>query len=100
MALKTVVPEGQLPHAAIVETAKKIGPDLIIMGRRGKHRLADLFMGNVTARVIGNSPINVLVVPRGGMVGFQRILVASDGSLTARRPGNSPWPWLSRRKAA
>ena len=37
-------------------------------------------MGNVTARVIGHSPMNVLVVPRGGMVGFQRILVASDGS--------------------
>jgi nucleotide-binding universal stress UspA family protein len=37
-------------------------------------------MGNVTARVIGHSPVNVLVVPRGGAIGFQRILVASDGS--------------------
>jgi len=37
-------------------------------------------MGNVTARVIGHSPVNVLVVPRGGMVAFHRILVASDGS--------------------
>jgi nucleotide-binding universal stress UspA family protein len=81
VALKTVVPEGQLPHAAIVATAEEIRPDLIIMGRRGKHRLADLFMGSVTARVIGRSPVNVLVVPRGGMVGFQRILVASDGSI-------------------
>ena len=80
VALKVVVPQGQLPHAAIVATAEKICPDLIIMGRRGKHRLADIFMGSVTARVIGRSPVNVLVVPRGGMVGFQRILVASDGS--------------------
>jgi nucleotide-binding universal stress UspA family protein len=78
--LKAMVPQGQLPHAAILATAEKIRPDLIIMGRRGKHRLADIFIGSVTARVIGRSPVNVLVVPRGGMVGFQRILVASDGS--------------------
>jgi nucleotide-binding universal stress UspA family protein len=81
VALKTVAPEGQTPHAAIVATAEKIRPDLIIMGRCGKTALARILMGNVTARVIGRSPINVLVVPRGGMVGFQRILVASDGSL-------------------
>jgi len=78
--LKVVTPQGQLPPAAIVAAAEKIRPDLIIMGRRGKHRLADIFVGSVTARVIGRSPVNVLVVPRGGMVGFQRILVASDGS--------------------
>jgi nucleotide-binding universal stress UspA family protein len=80
VALKTIVPEGQTPHAAIVATAEKIRPDLIIMGRRGKHRLADIFMGSVTARVIGRSPVNVLVVPRGAALAFQRILVASDGS--------------------
>jgi nucleotide-binding universal stress UspA family protein len=80
VSLKVVVPQGQLPHAAIVATAEEVRPDLIILGRRGKHRLADIFMGSVTARVIGRSPVNVLVVPRGGMVGFQRILVASDGS--------------------
>jgi nucleotide-binding universal stress UspA family protein len=81
VSLKFSVPQGQLPHAAIVATAEELRPDLIIMGRRGKHRLADIFMGSVTARVIGRSPVNVLVVPRGGMVGFQRILVASDGSV-------------------
>jgi nucleotide-binding universal stress UspA family protein len=80
VSLKAVVAQGQLPHAAIVATAEEVRPDLIIMGRRGKHRLADIFMGSVTARVIGRSPVNVLVVPRGGMLGFQRILVASDGS--------------------
>lgn len=77
---KAMVPQGQLPHAAILAAGEEIRPDLIIMGRRGKHRLADIFMGSVTARVIGRSPVNVLVVPRGGMIGFQRLLVASDGS--------------------
>jgi universal stress protein E len=80
VSLKGVTPEGRLPHDAIVATAEKLRPDLIIMGRCGKSGLARMLMGNVTARVIGNSPMNVLVVPRGGMVGFQRILVASDGS--------------------
>jgi nucleotide-binding universal stress UspA family protein len=80
VALKTVVTEGKTPEAAIVATAGKLRPDLIIMGRCGKTALARILMGNVTARVIGHSPANVLVVPRGGMVGFQRILVASDGS--------------------
>ena len=80
VSLKTVTPQGQLPHAAIVAAAEEIRPDLIIMGRCGKTGLARILMGNVTARVIGHSPMNVLVVPRGGMIGFQRILVASDGS--------------------
>ncbi len=80
VALKPVVTEGQMPHATIVALAEEIRPDLIIVGRCGKGALARILMGNVTARVIGHSPVNVLVVPRGGMVGFQRILVASDGS--------------------
>jgi nucleotide-binding universal stress UspA family protein len=80
VALQSVTPEGQYPHAAIVATAEKVRPDLIIMGRCGKTGLARILMGNVTARVIGHSPINVLVVPRGAALGFQLILVASDGS--------------------
>jgi nucleotide-binding universal stress UspA family protein len=79
--LETASPVDQPAHAAIVAAAEKVQPDLVIMGRRGKHRgLAAIFMGSVTAKVIGRSPVNVLVVPRGGSIGFQRILVASDGS--------------------
>jgi len=73
--------ESQQPHTAIVAEIENIKPDLAIMGRRGKHRgLAAIFMGSVTARVIGLSPVNILVVPQGASLGFQRILVASDGS--------------------
>jgi nucleotide-binding universal stress UspA family protein len=81
VALEPVMPESQMPHAAIVAAAEKICPDLVIMGRCGKTALARILMGNVTARVIGLSPANVLVVPRGGAIGFERILVASDGSV-------------------
>jgi nucleotide-binding universal stress UspA family protein len=80
VSLKTVALEGQSPHAAIVAAAEKIRPDLIIMGRCGKSALGRILMGNVTARVIGNSPMNILVVPRGAALAFQGLLVASDGS--------------------
>jgi nucleotide-binding universal stress UspA family protein len=75
-----IVPQSQVPDTAIVSEAEKNHPDLIIMGRRGKTALVRLLMGSVTARVIGHSPANVLVVPLGAAVGFQRLLVALDGS--------------------
>lgn len=66
--------------SAILEEAAEIRPAMIIMGRYGRTGLARLLMGSVTARVIGHSPVNVLVVPRQAIVAFSRILVASDGS--------------------
>jgi nucleotide-binding universal stress UspA family protein len=78
--IQPVMPENRVPHAAIVAAAEKIRPDLVIVGRRGKTALERHLMGNVTARVIGYSPVNVLVVPLGAAVAFQRLLVALDGS--------------------
>ena len=68
------------PFAAIIEEAEKIQPNLIVLGRYGRTALVRLFMGSVTARVIGLSPFNVLVVPRDTSLTFRRLLVASDGS--------------------
>jgi nucleotide-binding universal stress UspA family protein len=78
--IQPVMPENPVPHAAIVAAAEKIRPDLVIVGRRGKTALERHLMGNVTARVIGNSPANVLVVPLGAALAFQHLLVALDGS--------------------
>ncbi len=80
VALQPLTPESRLPHAAIVAEAEKGRPDLLILGRRGKSSLTRLLMGSVTAQVIGHSPVNVLVLPRGAALAFQRLLVASDGS--------------------
>ena len=65
---------------AIFQEAEEIKPDLIIMGRYGRTGLERLLVGSVTARVIGHSPYNILVVPMGATIAFDRILVASDGS--------------------
>ena len=37
-------------------------------------------MGSVTAKVIGHSPCNVLVVPKAAEIRYQKLLVATDGS--------------------
>jgi hypothetical protein len=47
----------------LVETAKKNKVDLIVLGTHGRTGLMRLLMGSTTARVIGNAPCNVLVVP-------------------------------------
>lgn len=68
------------PFADIVAEAEKLKPQLIIIGRYGRTSLARLFMGSIAARVIGLSPINVLVIPREDSLAFRRLLIASDGS--------------------
>jgi nucleotide-binding universal stress UspA family protein len=79
-AVKTMICHSQQAYAAIIADAEKVGADVIIMGRSGRSAMSRLLMGSVTARVIGHSPLNVLVVPSGAALGFRRLLVASDGS--------------------
>ena len=67
-------------YAEILAAADSISPQLIIMGRKGKSGLERLLVGSVTARVIGHTANSVLVVPRGAVLAFDRLLVASDGS--------------------
>ncbi|GAB4390106.1 MAG: universal stress protein [Thermodesulfovibrionales bacterium] len=67
-------------YERIVEVAKAENCDLIMMGRRGQHRLERMLMGTVTAMVIGHSPIDVLVVPGGAELGWKNILACTDGS--------------------
>jgi nucleotide-binding universal stress UspA family protein len=81
IALEVLVRRAAGPHAGILEEVEKIHPDLIIMGRHGVTGLTRLLMGSVTARVIGHSPVNVLVVPPAvARPAFKRLLVAHDGS--------------------
>lgn len=77
--IKTVYEEGE-PYERIIDLAESGNCDLIVMGRRGLRRLERMLVGSVTARVIGYSPIDILVVPRDTTVSWETILLATDGS--------------------
>jgi nucleotide-binding universal stress UspA family protein len=73
------------PHERIVDLSESEGCDLIVMGAKGMLSLEKTLMGDTTAKVIGYSVKDVLVVPEKGNLGFGKILVATDGSEYSRR---------------
>jgi nucleotide-binding universal stress UspA family protein len=75
----THVNSGDDPYEVIVETARSLLVDVIVMGRRGRRGLARLMLGDATAKVIGNAPCAVLVVPEESGI-WSSILIATDGS--------------------
>jgi len=78
-SIKIICEEGVV-HGRIVELANTEDCDLIVMGRRGLRRLESVLVGSVTARVIGHSNKDVLVIPQGTTIGWKNILLATDGS--------------------
>jgi nucleotide-binding universal stress UspA family protein len=74
-----------LPHERIVDLSESEGCDLIVMGAKGMLSLEKTLMGDTTAKVIGYSVKDVLVVPENTTLGFDKILVATDGSEYSRR---------------
>jgi len=77
--IKTVCEEGE-PYERIIDLADAESCDLIVMGRRGLRRLERVLVGSVTAKVIGYSRTDVLVVPRDTAIWWQKILLTTDGS--------------------
>jgi nucleotide-binding universal stress UspA family protein len=77
--IDTSIEEGTI-YEKIVEAADRDNAGLIVMGRRGLSRLERMLMGSVTSRVIGNTHKDVLVIPRDSKIGWEHILVATDGS--------------------
>jgi nucleotide-binding universal stress UspA family protein len=79
MLVKTVCEEGEV-HERIVDLADAENCDVIVMGRRGLRRIERALIGSVTARVIGHTQRDVLVVPKGAVIGWKTIVLATDGS--------------------
>lgn len=75
-----IIHEGEEPYRFIIDEAMKRGCNIIAMGRRGRTGLMKLMMGSQTARVIGHSPVSVLVIPRKAKVDFKNIVIATDAS--------------------
>jgi len=75
-----VIRESDMPHKLIIDEAQKRRCEIIIMGRRGRTGITRLLMGSVTARTVGHSPVNVLIVPRAAKIEFKNIVIATDAS--------------------
>lgn len=60
---ETFVREGE-PYKVIVELATQLHADTIVLGSHGRTGLTRIFMGSVTARVIGYAPCPVMVVKK------------------------------------
>jgi len=60
--VRPVLEEGE-PDRTITDLADAEDFDLIVMGRKGKHGIEKALIGSVTARVIGHSQKDVLIVP-------------------------------------
>jgi nucleotide-binding universal stress UspA family protein len=76
-----IVHQGESPHEYIADEAAKNKIGLIVMGRHGRRGLARVMMGNVTAKVIGHTLCRVLLVPKDIKLAFEKILIATDGSM-------------------
>lgn len=80
ISAEIVIREGDEPYKLIIDEAQKRRCGIIIMGRRGRTGITRLLMGSVTARTVGHSPVNVLIVPRASRIEFKNIVVATDAS--------------------
>jgi len=80
VACETHLIHGSDLHQEIVNEAERTQADLIIMGRRGRHGLARLMVGDTTVKVIGHARCSVLVVPRAAALTGRHFVLASDGS--------------------
>lgn len=81
VSCEILVRSGVEPYQYIVDEAAKNNVEMMIMGRRGRTGLMRLMMGSVTAKTIGHAPCKVMVVPRYAKLNFEKILIATDGSI-------------------
>ena len=68
------------PAEEIVTLAEEEGIDLLLMGYPKRTYVERVILGRTTAKVIGLSPCDVLMIPENSEVNFSRILVGVDGS--------------------
>ncbi len=61
LEIKTIVRQGPVQDI-IIETARKMKIDLLVVGSHGRHGARKFLLGSVSARVVDHSPCAVLVV--------------------------------------
>jgi nucleotide-binding universal stress UspA family protein len=79
------------PATAIVDQARRMQADLVVVGSRGHGTIESMVLGSVSAEVVDHAPAPVLVA-RGPRL--ERIVLAWDGSSCATRAADllRTWP--------
>ena len=62
VSLSTSVIEGQVIYQNIIDAAKSVNADLIVMGSHGRKGLEKLMMGSVAAQVLAHTHLPVMIV--------------------------------------
>ncbi len=60
--IDTIVKQGDFADS-ILETAKEIGADIVVMGSHSRRWLENILMGSVTEKVLKNTEIPLFIVP-------------------------------------
>ncbi len=84
VAVATRLAEGE-PYERLVALAQEERADAIVLGLKGRELPAGALMGSTTARVIGLSPVDVLVVPEETCLDLRKVLLPTDGSRFSRQ---------------
>lgn len=90
LSVEAVVLHGR-PATAIVDRARGMPADLIVVGRRGLGTIESMLLGSVSAEVVDHAPGPVLVA-RGSKT--RRVVLGWDGSSSATRAADllRTWP--------
>jgi nucleotide-binding universal stress UspA family protein len=90
VGVRTLVRLGR-PADVIVDAAKEMDADLVVVGSRGHGTIESMLLGSVSAEVVARSEVPVLVARRDKV---ERIILAWDTSPGAERSANllTDWP--------
>jgi hypothetical protein len=80
--------QGEETYEYIVDEAAKNKVGMIVMGRYGRRGLGRAMMGSVTAKVIGHTLCKILIIPKDAKLTFEKILIATDGSMHSEFASN------------
>lgn len=82
IAVKQVYEVGS-PATVVLDQAEKTGADLVVMGARGRGRVAELLLGSVSHRVLAHGTKTTLIV-KGSPKRIRRALIAIEGRQDAQ----------------
>jgi nucleotide-binding universal stress UspA family protein len=71
--------------AALLDTAHRVGADVLACGTRGRGAFARALLGSTSSRLLHHTDVSVLVVPDGGGTLDGPVVAAYDGSQGATR---------------